>query len=254
VTGEFDRLPRALLVDLDDTIVSDSLRAKSNWRAAVDQAAAHRNLPSGAVETVLGAIEIERRWYWEDPERHRIGRGDLVAARRAIVGAAVARAGIGDEALRESIVAAYTARTEADWAPLPGALEALGEIRQLGIAMALVTNGAADAQQAKIDRFGLAGFFDAVVIEGAFGAGKPHESVYRHALAALGVAPAEAWMIGDNLEWDVSAPQRLGLRGIWVDFAGAGIAAESGPRPDATVRGLPDLVAILRRLAACGAA
>jgi putative hydrolase of the HAD superfamily len=248
--ASLDRLPRALLVDLDDTIVSDSLRAESNWRTAVEEAAAGQDLPDGAAEAILAAIETERRWFWADPDRHRDGRRDLVAARRVIVGAALVRAGIGGEDLRESIVTAYTARTEADRALLPGATEALREIRELGIAMALVTNGSAEAQLAKIERFGLAGFFEAVVIEGVFGAGKPDESVYRHALACLGVAPKDAAMVGDNLEWDVAAPQRLGLRGIWVDPAAAGLPEAIATRPDAIVRGLPELAAMLAGLAA----
>src|SRR2546426_7554913 len=32
-----------------------------------------------------------------------------------------------------------------------------------------------------------------------------------------------AWMVGDHLEWDVGAPQRLGLSGVWVDRGGRGL-------------------------------
>ena len=69
------------------------------------------------------------------------------------------------------------------------------------------------------------------------GVGKPEEVVYRYALSKLRVKAEEAWMVGDNLEWDVLAPQRLGLRGVWVDGPGPGAAqgrrwrrtASSGP-------------------------
>jgi putative hydrolase of the HAD superfamily len=43
-------------------------------------------------------------------------------------------------------------------------------------------------------------------------------------------------MVGDNLEWDVAAPQRLGLRGVWVDRAGTGLAAGSTVRPHRIIR------------------
>ena len=39
-----------------------------------------------------------------------------------------------------------------------------------------------EQQRDKIERHRLAGFFDVIVIEGEFGAGKPDEVVYRHAL------------------------------------------------------------------------
>ncbi|WP_293454912.1 HAD hydrolase-like protein [Phenylobacterium sp.] len=46
------------------------------------------------------------------------------------------------------------------------------------------------------------------------GFGKPEERAYRHALQALDADPSEVWMVGDNLEWEVAAPQRLGIYSI----------------------------------------
>jgi putative hydrolase of the HAD superfamily len=241
-------LPAVLLVDLDDTIVSDSWRSRDGWRAACESVAAQASPPL-PVEALLAELEVERQWFWSDPERHRLGRSDLVAARRAIVSAALARLGVADPAVVEAIVAAYGAQAEAARALLPGAVEALSEIRGLGVRLVMVTNGAADVQAAKIERFGLSSLFEAEVIEGVLGIGKPEPAVYRHALAAVGAEPRQAWMIGDNLEWDVAAPQRLGLCGIWVDVAGRGLPADAPCRPCAIVSGLPELAALMRRLA-----
>jgi putative hydrolase of the HAD superfamily len=104
-----------------------------------------------------------------------------------------------------------------------------------------VTNGDAGQQRDKIERFALASFFEVIVIEGEFGRGKPDEAVYRHALDHLGVAPHEAWMVGDHIEFDVGAPQRLGLRGIWVDRPGAGLGPDSPVRPHRIIRSLREL-------------
>jgi len=49
-------------------------------------------------------------------------------------------------------------------------------------------------------------------------------------------------MVGDHLEWDVSAPQRLGVRGVWVDGAGAGLPDQSSVVPHRIIRALPELV------------
>jgi putative hydrolase of the HAD superfamily len=81
------------------------------------------------------------------------------------------------------------------------------------------------------------------VIEGEMGVGKPEEVVYRYALSRLRVKPEEAWMVGDNLEWDVGAPQRLGLRGVWVDGPGQGLPRGSAVVPYRIIRAFPDLVA-----------
>jgi putative hydrolase of the HAD superfamily len=62
--------------------------------------------------------------------------------------------------------------------------------------------------------------------------------VYREALRRLGVAPHDAWMVGDHIEFDVGAPQRLGLRGVWVDRAGAGVPDGADVRPHRIIRDL----------------
>ena len=45
----FDRRPLALLVDLDDTIATDSISAAANWKATVDAAAAVVSFPAPTV-------------------------------------------------------------------------------------------------------------------------------------------------------------------------------------------------------------
>ena len=114
--------------------------------------------------------------------------------------------------------------------------------------MALITNGAGEAQRAKIERWGLAGHFECVAIEGELGVGKPDTRVYIHALEQLGAGPRDAWMIGDNLEWDVAAPQRLGIAGIWVDVRGTGLPSGAPAKLAAVIRGLVELPALV---AAC---
>ena len=123
----------------------------------------------------------------------------------------------------------------------PDSLACLMELRRRGIPLALVTNGDASQQRYKIERHDLARFFDAIVIEGEFGVGKPDEAVYRHALKTLGMTPGEALMVGDHLEWDVAAPQRLGLTGVWMDRGGLGLPHGSAVQPHRIIRSLDEL-------------
>jgi hypothetical protein len=55
-----------------------------------------------------------------------------------------------------------------------------------------VTNGDASQQRDKIERFGLAPYFEVMVIEGEVGAGKPDKAVFRYAPDRLGAGPARA--------------------------------------------------------------
>jgi len=109
----------------------------------------------------------------------------------------------------------------------------------------LVTNGAADAQRSKVIRFGLQDLIDLVLIEGEVGFGKPDPRIYAPALDGLGVAPTEAWMAGDNLEWDVIQPQKLGIYGIWVDARQRGLPPNVEEFPNRIIQRLSELRGIV---------
>jgi FMN phosphatase YigB (HAD superfamily) len=66
------------------------------------------------------------------------------------------------------------------------------------------------------------------------GFGKPEERAYNHATEVLGV--------GDNLEWEVVTPQRLGIYAIWHDGYGVGLPRNSPIRPDRIIRRLSELL------------
>jgi len=231
-------LPRALLVDLDDTIIDDTGEADRCWDVICCDAASGLGV---APDVLVSSILEVRDWYWSDTARHRVGRLDLRAATAEIVGQALTTLEL-DASRARSIAEAYRDRRDACQVLLPGAVAMLETLRERGVPMALLTNGATRPQQAKIDRFDLASYFDCIVIEEAFGVGKPDERVYRHALACLGVEPGVSWMVGDNLEWDVAAPQRLGLHGVWIDVKQRGLPAGSTVRPDRIIVALRELL------------
>jgi putative hydrolase of the HAD superfamily len=241
MAGGDDRLPlpRAILLDLDDTILDDSSLVGDCWRGACDDQAP-RFAPLQA-EVVSETIRQTSRWYWGDAERHRSGRLELEAARREVARLALLELGIDDRPLADSIGDGYSRRRDTLMAPLPDAVETVGWLRESGVRLALLTNGAGPAQRKKIIRFGLSALFDAILVEGELGYGKPDERVFRDAPDRLAVGPRDAWMIGDNLEWDVAAPQRLGIFAVWIDRRGRGLPAESTVRPDRVIQSLAAL-------------
>lgn len=231
--------PRAILLDLDDTIIDDSGSVDSGWSMACAEAASRvAGLDSEALKAAI--LEV-RDWYWSDAERHRAGRQDLRSASRWIVGEALRRCGIDRPDLAGTIANRYRDIRDDSLCLFPGAIEALERMRLRELRLGLVTNGGAASQRAKIERFGLAPYFDYICIEGEFGCGKPDQRVYLAALRALRCQAADAWMAGDNLEWDVGAPMRLGLLGIWIDRHGAGLPAEPTAKPDRIVRSIAEL-------------
>jgi putative hydrolase of the HAD superfamily len=230
-------LPRAIFLDLDDTIIDDSSSVGGGWRAAVGEHA--RTVD---IEKLLDAIFEVRDWYWSDAERHRVGRQDLNAASTWIVDEALRRVDHAEPGLARTIAHRYRELREQGQLLLPGALATLERLRDHDIRLALLTNGTSAVQRAKIERFDLARHFDSICIEGELGCGKPDERVYRAALQETHSEPATTWMVGDNLEWDVAAPMRLGLTGIWLDRLGCGLPSSTPVQPHRIISSLTELL------------
>jgi len=252
---------RAVLLDLDDTLVVEEAAAVAAFAATASVAAERHPVDAGAL--ALDARARARELWWAAPTHpycRRIGvssweglwcrfegeDGDLPALRRwapeyrrETWRLALADHGVQDGALAEELGERFGVErravheTFADAAP---ALDALaGRYR-----LALVTNGASCLQREKLAASGLADRFDVVVAGGDVGAAKPDRAIFERALAAVGVAPGEAVMAGNSLENDVEGAIAVGIRAIWIDRDGA------PERPGVTtVRDLRDLAALL---------
>jgi putative hydrolase of the HAD superfamily len=232
--------PRAIIFDLDDTIIDDTSDVSACWEQALTEAAAH--IKGLNPENLRAAIERERDWYWSHPARHREGRLDLRAASIRIVDAALCSIGHDLPGAGSVIANRYRDLREERISLLPPALDTLEWFRRKSVRLGMATNGSAAGQRAKIERFGLATYFDRIIVEEEFGFGKPHREVYEALFSALGAEPENTWSVGDNLEWDVGGPQSLGAYGIWVDGSGDGLPSGTNVRPDRIVRSISELM------------
>ncbi len=232
-------LPRAIMFDLDDTIVAYDATVETGWRLVSEHFAPQ--IPETDAVALQAAIRRQAAWFWGDPERHRRGRLCLPAARAEIVAAVLADLGHPDPELARAMAQMRTDLHTQSIEPFPGAVEALHALRLAGVRLGLITNGNADAQRAKINRFRLGPLFDCIIVEGEFGCGKPDARVFRHALAELDTPPAHAWMVGDNLVFDIAPAQALGLTGIWHDWQGQGLPTDAPCRPDRIIRRISEL-------------
>ena len=239
------KLPRAILFDLDDTILVAFGPAQSQWQRTIGAFADQLGPIEATV--IAAAIEAASTELWADPGRHKYWRHRTGAARRQIVATAFAAlAATGDpvppEAVGDALADAYNALHDEELSLFPDAHDTLDRLKELGVKLTLITNGAAEPQRAKVVRFALEHRFDHIQIEGEHGFGKPEERAYKHVMGVLGVCPHETWMVGDNLEWEIVAPQRLGIYAIWHDGYGVGLPANSAIRPDRIIRRLSELL------------
>jgi putative hydrolase of the HAD superfamily len=233
-------LPRAILFDLDDTLIRAYAQPEDAWRRLLIQFA--ERFDAHAVDEVRVVMMEEARALWSDSTAAAKWRLDIPGARRLAVRRGLARLGIHDEALTVRIADAFTEMRRNEYRLYPDAHATVDALRQAGVRLALVTNGASAFQREKIVRFELGHRFDHIQVEGEFGLGKPELAVYRHALERLGVEASDAWMVGDNYEWEVVAPQKLGMCGIWYDPFDTGVPAHATAQPSRVIKRLAELV------------
>ena len=113
--------------------------------------------------------------------------------------------------------------------------------------LAIITNGGSTRQRQKIEATGLNSYFDAILVSGEVGVGKPDPRVFERALSMLDVPPHRAVHVGDSIDADVAGARASGIVAVWVNRPGAPVPA--GPMtPDHEIRSLADLPPLLSHL------
>jgi putative hydrolase of the HAD superfamily len=100
--------------------------------------------------------------------------------------------------------------------PFPDTVPALRAWRARGIRLIVVSNWDASLPEV-LERTGLAELVDGAVSSAVVGAAKPDPAPVLEGLRLAGVAPEDAWLIGDDPEADLGAAAAAGVHGVLVD-------------------------------------
>ncbi|WP_051362064.1 phosphoglycolate phosphatase [Solimonas soli] len=205
------RPPRALLFDLDGTLV-DSL---GDLHACLNRLLAGRGLAP------LGREQVRRF----------VGDGVRALVRRGLTAAGAAPDKATLDTACNSFMADYLAAPAIHTRPYPGVPETLAAFHAEGRRLAVCTNKPEAISVAILEALGLAPLFSAVIGGDSTAARKPDPLPLQAALAALGVAAADAVMIGDGLH-DAEAAATAGMAFVGVDYGyGADGLATLTPAP-----------------------
>ncbi|MDX5371307.1 MAG: HAD family hydrolase [Pseudomonadaceae bacterium] len=226
---------RLVTFDLDDTL----------WDVAPVMHGAEATLRDwlAAEAPRLGPVPIEHLWAIrarllssEPMLKHRLSE-----LRRRILLHALEDAGYPGGEARELAEQGFqvflAARHRVEFFPdVHRTLEHLAERYILGV----ITNG-----NAEVSRLGIADYFRFALSAEELGIGKPDPQPFHTALQRAGVAAGQAVHIGDHPGDDIAGAQAAGLRAIW--FNPQGKAWSGAAEPDAQVRSLAELPALLER-------
>jgi len=243
-------IPELILFDLDDTLMAFDLVTDKAWDMAADKFINENNLKIDK-SFLLEKINETKKWYWGDPERHKIGRKNLVNARREVVKLALKHIiDIGDSALLcntklERFADNYTQIHETLWYLFEGAEETLQKIKEKNIKLGIVSNGTSEGQRGKLKRFDIEKYFDYFYIEGELGFGKPDARVFEYMLQETKIDSKKIIMIGDNPDWDIEPPQKLGIFSILFNSRGLNLSKNT-IKPDGIIYKICDIIDYIR--------
>jgi putative hydrolase of the HAD superfamily len=257
---------RAIVFDLDDTLVWDERISRRALTETAAEGAARTGADAGRLAVGakrasdelwhahapvdrcdgLGIVAFEGMWgHFHGEEDYLRHLHEWVPRFRAEIWQhALATEGVRDDALAVELGELFARRRRELQDPMPGAEEILRRLRAQGLRIGLLSNGAPDLQREKIERSGLGMYFDAAVVSGEFGVGKPEPQIFLHLLGKLGAEPHESLMVGNSLARDIAGGKRAGMRTCWMSLEG-----EDEPiglvEPDYTIVSLGELPRIV---------
>eukprot|EP00929_Paragymnodinium_shiwhaense_P009971 TRINITY_DN114432_c0_g1_i1.p1 TRINITY_DN114432_c0_g1~~TRINITY_DN114432_c0_g1_i1.p1 ORF type:complete len:301 (+),score=54.62 TRINITY_DN114432_c0_g1_i1:55-903(+) len=257
--GKCEKRIKAVLLDLDDTLVQTTEIDKAAIRSAVDLAAASQPAlaPAAEADALIDRFKALLKDEPFPPEADDAGKTTPLAAWRTGLWLRALRHGGRqlDAPATEAVALENLAATVHDhWCAerlrrFKFSEEVQRLLRQLAgrYKLAIVTNGHRDVQRPKLEACGATVFFgDKVVVSGEQPQAKPHPSIFRTTCELLGVALGEAVMVGDSLNADIQGGINAGLRGtVWVQAAQPAPAAGKGPVPTRTIESVLELEAVL---------
>jgi putative hydrolase of the HAD superfamily len=125
--------------------------------------------------------------------------------------------GINDEYLGEELSERFRMERKERPFVYEDTFRVLNEVKE-NFQLLLLTNGSPHLQNTKLDNTPeLVPYFEEIIISGDIGKGKPDSAMFLHALERLRLQKDEVIMVGDNLNTDILGASNLGITTVWIN-------------------------------------
>lgn len=204
---------RAVLFDLDDTLVDHSTASRLSTADVLNLAPELRAAGVDAVQAVNSRV-------LETTHLH-VAVGRLTADEARVLRWREVLEHFGaDPSLAEEIAEAARAAYRRHHRLVDGVPPLLEALRDAGLTLGIVSNSNRAEQVDKLQRFGIDGYFAHLALSADHGFSKPDPRLFASALAGLGVEAVESVYVGDKWEADVVGALASGIRPVWFNRFG----------------------------------
>lgn len=193
--------------DLDDTLLNHRAAERSGLQDVHQQFPIFKNVDP---QTLIGVYHNVNSEQWSMYSRGEVSRGEL---QRNRFEQTLEQLGL-DGSRYEEIGNYYMRCYRNHWQWIHGAQEAYYKVIR-HYRVGILTNGFAETQRKKFEKFDLYSSADHVVISEDIGALKPDPEIFRHATDLAKVAPGEILYVGDSLTSDIEGGSNYGWNTAW---------------------------------------
>ena len=182
---------KAVVFDLDDTLYSEKKYVKSGYKA---------------VSEILLEVKNAEAKLWKAFKEKKPAIDELLLSE-----------GIYSNELKQKCPEAYRYH-QPDIHLYDYVAEMLLQLRQQGFLLGIITDGRPEGQRAKIKALELERVFDHIIVTDELGGveyRKPNEKSFVLMRDLLGIEYVEMCYVGDNVNKDFIAPEKLGMKSIW---------------------------------------
>jgi len=229
-------LPRAVLFDLDNTLIHRNLGFAAYARQFVIDFRA--SLAESETAESVAAVIMQ-----QDCGGYLPSGSPFTSIKQAVSVGLTNEIAWTDAPPVESILAHWSDLSSTHVVEMPGALSVIDDLVGRGLAVGIVSNGAERTRRMAVEALGIGPFVRSLLSSERAGVRKPAPRIFAIAAQELGVEPGECWFVGDHPGNDIGGALATGMQAVWL--RGFHDWPHDREQPPMSVDSLPELLPLL---------
>lgn len=130
--------------------------------------------------------------------------------------------------------------------PYDDAEYVLKQLSDKGYRLGIIANQSPGTKE-RLSNWGILKYFDIILASAEEGIAKPDMEIFRRALTSANCLPANAVMIGDRLDNDITPAKKVGMKTVWIKqgLGGLASAVQKTDKADYEIAKLSELLELL---------